>query len=207
MSRFEVDLTNLRSGKLSYTDFASRNRRRFRKWANYYIQRFHPHGLDIEDLVQEGLIEAWHSVDRWEEGRGPTLERFVHYHVGERMDREVKRVLGWPRTDRDKPATQVFAPAAIDFVASGFMSALKRLELEGAVDTLSDPLERAATAGVGLGGSVRVIAAHLYADPATRLQFEFDSRDHAIRKVRSAVKRATKTLVDRRSVSVNPVFH
>lgn len=194
MGRFESDLLGLRSGELSFESFAGRNRERFTKWAAYFIDRYRPHGLDIDDLVQDGLIEAWRAVDGWEEGLGVSIQRRVEYKVGERMDREVKRALGWPRRDRDKPAQQVFAPLAIEFAVSSSMGVEKRIELAAVVSNLSSPLERDVTIGIGLGASIRAVAAHLYSDPRKRLWYEFDSRDHAVRCVRSVVKKVTKTL-------------
>lgn len=194
MGRFESDLLGLRSGELSFESFAGRNRERFIKWAAHFIDRYRPHGLDIDDLVQDGLIEAWRAVDGWEEGHGVSIQRRVEYKVGERMDREVKRALGWPRRDRDKPAQQVFAPLAIEFAVSSSMGIEKRIELVAVVSKLSSPLERDVTIGIGLGASIRAVAAHLYSDPKKRLWYEFDSRDHAVRRVRSAVKKVTKTL-------------
>lgn len=193
MGRFERDLLDLRSGELSFERFVGRNRGRFQRWASYFIDRYRPHGLDLDDLVQDGLLEAWRAVDGWQEEKASIVRR-VEYKVGERMDREVKRALGWPRKDRPVPAQQVFSPLAIEFAVSGSMGMSKRIELEGVASRLETPFERDVTIGIGLGASIRVVAAHLYADPKKRLWYEFDSPDHAVRRVRSMVKRVTKTL-------------
>ena len=194
MSNFSADLHDLRSGNLSFQSFAQRHRERFHRWSAYFFERYRPNGLDISDLVQEALLEAWRAVDLWNLNRGVSIERFVEYKVGSKIDHEIRRVRGWPKKGRSIPAIQIDDTAALDTAVNRSLSPSKRLQLEGVARTLPTQIERDVAVGVGLGASLRVVAAHLYTDPDKRLEHEFDSRDHAVRKVRSAVKRATKRL-------------
>lgn len=105
---FPQDLAELRDGVIDFTTFAKRNKNRFERWARYFLERWPNRTLDLGDLVQEAMIEAWQAVDRWDPDRGTvTLVGFVFFRVGERLDRECKRVLGWPRRFRGQEAIKV----------------------------------------------------------------------------------------------------
>lgn len=198
MNKFQCDLRDLRAGTLSFDAFASNHRERFQRWAGYFFERYRPNGLDLDDLVQEALLEAWRAVDIWNSSKGSSIDRFVEYRVGERIDREIRRVRGWPKKGRSNPAVQIDSPFSIEIADNRSISPSKRLELERVASTLPSSIERDVAVGVGLGASLRVVAAHLYTDPDKRLEHEFDSKDHAIRKVRKAVRTATKKLESRK---------
>lgn len=195
-SQFVIDLENLRDGSILFTEFSKNNRDRFMRMAGYFFHRYRVYELDIEDLVQEGMIEAWRRVDLWDSTRGTPLQRYVEYHVGERMYREINRTRGWINKKRSDPMTRVdLQPHDLYSVIDGSISPHDRLELELVASTLPSLIERQVTIGVGLGASLRSIAAHLYNDEDLRQEHGFQSRDHATRRVRSAIRSATKWLV------------
>lgn len=193
MNNFQRDLESLRSGKLSFHTFTLNHRERFYRWSRYFFDRYRPRGIDIDDLVQEALLEAWRAVDSWIPSRSP-IDKFVQYRVGERIDREIKRSTGWPKKDRPKKPTILYNVDISNIGVEAVVSSLERLELEEVVSTLELPIERDVTTGVGLGAPIRVVAAYLYDDTNRRSKYKFDNRDQAIKKVRSTVKHVTKKL-------------
>lgn len=190
----EADLYALRSGELSFDTFSKKYKTVFENWVGYFYRRYTLHGLDIEDLIQEALIEAWRAVDLWDENRA-SLKKFVCYRVGERIDREIKRSLGWPRKGRSKPAQQIDLPIAVDNrTTNNSLNQLDRLVLLDVLSRLRTDLERDVVLGIALGASVRKVAANIYADPQRRLWYRFDSDEHAVRRVRKVVKDVTEYL-------------
>ena len=195
MNKFQRDLESLREGKLSFHAFTNNHTTRFHKWARYFFERYNPSGIDIDDLVQEALLEAWRAVDSWDPTRSP-IDKFVQYRVGERIDRELKRVKGWPKKGRpEKP--QTIYMNEIDYSVledKVVLSPSDRIELEQVVCSLKTSLEQDVVAGVGLGAPLRVVAAYLYRDSKKREDYKFQDRDQAVRTVRSTIKRVTKDL-------------
>jgi hypothetical protein len=186
----KIDLLKLRSGEMDFQSFAKKYESKFYAWAKYYFDRYNPRSIDISDLVQEALLEAWRAVDLWDSERGVDIERFVNYRVGERIDREILRVKGWPKSNRSPVAVHIDFSDCIDIAVGTSISDSKRLELDEMVNTFKHPIERYVVAGIGLGASIKVVAAHLYSDSDKRAEFEFDSCEHAIRKVRTVVRKA-----------------
>lgn len=202
------DLLELRRGELTFDRFVGRHTSRFRRWAGYYFDRFRPPGLDVEDLVQEALLEAWRSVDTWDPAKAgtyaPDLSRFVEYRVGRKLRVECERVLGWPDKRRGNKAVRPLSLSrtSVEELVND-SRALVRDELGEGLLRVSRGLRREAVAGVSLGMGLRVVAAHLYADPEKRDLYGFESREDAIRKVRQEVKCQAKLEKNRVSTRVS----
>lgn len=207
---YSNDLLELRLGWITFDVFGARHSSRFRRWAGYYFDRFRPPGLDVEDLVQEALLEAWRSVDTWDPTRGTDrfveLDRFVEFRVGRKLRVECERVLGWPDKRRGKRAVRPLSLslAGIEEPATT-AHALARVELEETLSRVPGGLRREAVTGVVLGMSLRVVAAHLYADPTKRVAYGFESREDAVRKVRCEVKQQAKIEKNRVSTRVSTI--
>ncbi len=198
---FAVDLQALRDGGLDFDTFATQHAGRFRRWAAHFFARWPQTALDLDDLVQEGLIEAWRAVDAWEPGRA-SLERFVEYRVGRKLRVELERVLGWPKKSRGQKPVRPLS-MSVDGInrkvtrtmVDESLPAPERLELEDTLAALDDPLTREVVAGVGLGLSIRAIAARIYADPKRRLAYRLDSDDHALLRAHAAARKAIRQFV------------
>lgn len=198
---FAADLQALREGGLGFDTFAARHGGRFRRWAAHFYARWPQTSLDLDDLVQEGLIEAWRAVDAWDPEKAK-LERFVEYRVGRKLRVELERVLGWPKKSRgQKPVRPVsLSLEAVERAVSrklvdATLPPPERLELSEALEALDDPLTREVMAGVGLGLSIRAVAARIYADPARRLEYQLDSDDHALLRAHAAARKAIRKFV------------
>jgi hypothetical protein len=191
-------LADLRSGKLNFGEFARRYREIFNSWAYYFIVRYRPTGIDAEDLAQEGLIEAWRSVDLWEDNKS-SLVAFVEYRVGERMQRECLRVLGWPKKGRKEPLKQIDV-TSFEYVADKILttSPVCNIEFENFVNEFPNSFHRDILIGIKKGASVKVVADYIYSDPERRLMYLLDSPEDAIRKVRNEVNKLTIILESER---------
>lgn len=195
---FAADLLALREGTLDFDRFGATHRERFRRWAAYFFERWPQRALDLEDLVQEALIEAWRSVDAYDPARGVTIDRFVEYRVGSRLRTELQRVLGWPKKSRGtKPVRPVSTSAPsvgrlVDAESALGPSAFELEVLRQVTARIADPLTREVAIGVGLGMPVRVLASYLYDDPERRILYRFDSIEHATRRVRTAARAAAR---------------
>ncbi len=209
---YSDDLLELRLGWITFDRFTALHAGRFRRWAGYYFDRFRPHGLDVEDLVQEALLEAWRSVDTWDPTRGSEfgkfieLERFVEFRVGRKLRVECERVLGWPDKRRGKRAVRPLSLSLTRLEELPVASrAVARVELEEALQRVPDGLRRDAVAGVALGMGLHVVAAHLYDDPEKRDLYGFESPEDAVRQVRREVRRQAKVEKNRVSTRVSTV--
>lgn len=186
---FEQDLLSLRAGTLGFDTFARTYRERFTRWAGYFFERWPQSQHDMTDLIQEGLIEAWRAVDRWDPSRGVKIDRFVEYRVGERMYAPLRKALGNPDKRR---GFKVVRFVSMDYLPTRFHGAQEtaqeaRLDAEVLCHGL-EGLERDVAAGVLLGANHKAVAAHLYNDPNRRREYRFDSQEHAVRVVRHTVK-------------------
>lgn len=205
---YPIDLLELAAGLITFDAFAAVHASRFRRWAGYYFDRFRPTGLDVEDLVQEGLLEAWRAVDMWDPAKAgayaPDLPRFVEYRVGRKMRVECERVLGWPDKRRGNKAVRPLSLSLLCLEeATTDSQALARAELSEALLRVPAGLRREVVAGVGLGMTLHVVAAHLYADPKKRDLYGFESREDAVRRVRREVRRQAKVEKNRVSTRVS----
>ncbi len=203
---YSDDLLDLRRGELTFDVFTVAHARRFRRWAGYYFDRFRPPSLDVEDLSQEALLEAWRSVDTWDPTRGTELGRFVEYRVGRKLRVECERVLGWPDKRRGKRAVRPISLSLSRLEEPATASrALARVELEEALRRVPHGLRRVAVAGVALGMGLDVVASHLYADREKRAAYGFESRGDAVRKVRREVRIQAKVEKNRVSTRVSTI--
>lgn len=206
-----ADLSALRAGSLSFDEFAARHVSRFGRWARHFYERWPLRALDPDDLAQEGMIEAWQAVDRWDPSRGVSLVRFVEYRVGERMQREISRVNGWPRKDRGTTAPNIVGiddvgvpesdrtgEAAVEVVAAGPVEIRPddRIDRDRGISRLvgDDRLAAFAVLGVSLGVDDRIIGLKLFEDENTRKEFGFTDRNHAAREVRKKIRIAGRKL-------------
>lgn len=202
------DLEALRAGEMSFDRFATANRGRFRRWAGYFKERWPQRALDLEDLVQEGLLAAWRAVDRFDPTRGVTLERYVEYQVGRAIRNEIDRVLGWPDKRRGHAPVR---PLSLDDDAAARRHVIEldsrevspeaKLLIAEASDRLrdsGDELAAEVAVGIGLGMSADAVAVHLYDDPSRRIRYRFDSRSDAAKKVCAAAERAAAQLTSAR---------
>lgn len=198
---FGDDLQALRGGTLSFDAFAQRHANRFRRWAAHFYGRWPTTSLDLEDLVQEGLIEAWRAVDEWRPDGAP-LERFVEFRVGRKLRVELERVLGWPKKSRGqvavRPLSMSLEPVSMAvgaLLVDTTLSAPDQIQLAQAVESLKDPMSRDVVAGVGMGMSLRVVASRIYADPDRREAYGLESEDHTLLRVHAAGRRAVRDFV------------
>ncbi len=187
---FEQDLLSLRAGALGFAVFERRYRERFRRWAGYFFERWPQSQLDIDDLVQEGLIEAWRAVDRWDEAAGPTIARFVEYRVGSCMRGQLRKACGNPDKRRGfKPIRNVtLALAPVQAVDAP-------QEVTDDIDAILgdlDGLEREVVSGVLRGANHAVVAAHLFQDQDRREAYGFRDQGQAVKSVRSTIRKVTK---------------
>lgn len=190
---FAADLEALRSEGLPFGRFAMLHAERFRRWARHYWARWPQRFLDVEDLTQEALLEAWRAVDEFDPERGTALDRFVEYRVGRKLRVELERVLGWPKKSRGTTAPKFYSILESD-EPSAPPAVLDRLHLEQVAASFDDDLSREVVAGVGLGLPLRAIAARIWDDPDKRIRYRLDDSDHAVRRVRSVVRRAATEL-------------
>jgi len=195
MTSFDRDLGALRDGALSFDRFAHRHRARFARWAQHFFSRWPQRALDVDDLHQEALLEAWRAVDEWDPAKGVALRRFVEYRVGRKLRVELERVLGWPKKSRGQAAVRPMSidaspkvATAVEFARRHEAEAEERAALRQVVDEETDPLTAQVLAGVGLGMGASAVAAHLWADPEARLAHRFDSQAEARRRVRRVIK-------------------
>lgn len=221
MSRpgFRSDLLALRDGSLSFDDFARRHDTRFRKWAAHYFNRWPQTSLDLDDLAQEGIIEAWRAVDSWDPERTADVVRYVEYQVGRKIRVELERVLGWPNRSRGKAAVR---PESIDAAVEvfnrtskstlvlsvlhgtnarlGVLRGTRRLNAEDraivadAAAAAPDAITSDVIAAVGLGMSAHTAARHIFEDDDRRICYGLTSFDDALRAVKRAIRREAKRL-------------
>lgn len=200
---FRDDLLSLRDGRLDFDGFGRRHAARFRRWAGYFYNRWPQSILDLEDLIQEGLIEAWRAIDEWDPDKTADPVRFVEFRVGSRITTELQRVLGWPRKatarrkgkDPIRPLSTAVPGVELEvgrkLVEDG-SSVTRLLEVGEIVEKVPDDLTREIATGVAMGMSLEIVAGRLYEDPDRRLAYEFDSFDEAVRKVRRVARRVAK---------------
>lgn len=201
---FAQDLGALREGRLTFARFAARHGDRFRRWAAYFYERWPQRTLDVEDLVQEALLEAWRAVDTWDPD-GAAIDRYVEYQVGRKLRVELERVLGWPKkagarrpgSPEQKPVRPLSmalpgVERAVEALGEEATSGpFERLVVREAAESAPDDLTRDVIAGIGSGLSARALAAYLWEDAGRRIRYRLDSREHAVRVVRRAVRQAT----------------
>lgn len=214
MSRpgFRAELLALRACELDFNTFAAANADRFRKWAAHYFYRWPQTTLDVEDLAQEGLIEAWRAVDEWDPSRTSDVVRFVEYRVGRKIRVELERVLGWPNKSRGKKAVRPLSiDAAIDAMGSsaaridrgvvaalrapdGRLTAEEREIVREAAHAAPDALTADVIAGIGVGMTAPAIARHIHEDDARRARYGLTSYPDALRAVKRAMRREARRL-------------
>jgi len=206
------DLSALRAGSLSFDEFATLHGSRFKRWAWHFYERWPLRCLDPDDLAQEGMIEAWQAVDRFDPARGVSLVSFVEYRVGERMQREISRANGWPRKDRGNKIplmlgiddvgikdTNHRGETYIEVVEAGPDPEIRpdvRIDRDRGISRLfsDDRLAAFSVLGASLGVDTRIIGLKLFEDENTRDEFGFVDRNHAAREVRKKIRKAGRKL-------------
>jgi RNA polymerase sigma factor (sigma-70 family) len=213
MSDFSDDLMALRTGELNFSRFVFLHSVRFRRWAKYFFQRWPSVGIDVDDLAQEGLIEAWQAVDRWDPERGVSIRKFVEYRIGERMSREMQRVNGWVRNDRahNKPPIfqdlesvttkqtprerGEFSIRLVELAGQEIKNIENRIDRSNFLETTEfDGLSKYAIFGTSLGIDSRIIGLYLFNNPETRKEFGFTDRNQATREVRKKIKSGVRKI-------------
>ena len=212
---FRDSLLALRAGELDFDEFASRHADNFEKMAGHFIVRWNPEYLTVDDLVQEGLLEAWRAVDSWDPTKTPSIVRYVEYQIGKRLRLECERVLGWPRKATEKRAgkdpirSRSFERGEQGEETVGFQKRGRAIRCLPALSTTQTPedavlgteatqtfagLERDAVAGVVAKAPIKTIAQRIYSDPQRRREYGLSSLDETIRVVRRAIKQAPQKL-------------
>lgn len=205
-------LLALRSGELSFDDFASEPAVRESAFsrAKYFLRRWPYQDLhDEDDLMQDALLATWRAVDTWDperkshKGELVTIKRYVEYQVGNALERKMRKASGDPRKGRSQPARKVhFADLVGRHVCSDGALSIERLigaypagqshrleALEAAM-ALVDPLERKVVLSVVRGHGLDVAADEIYNDVSARMRLRLDSRVHAGRFVLRVANKA-----------------
>lgn len=198
---FAKDLVALRAGSLTFNRFEATHTARFSRWAAHFYNRWPQSALDMDDLVQEGLLEAWRAVDEWDPSKPVKLERFVEYRVGRKLRVELERVLGWPKKSRGQKAVRPESLTKVEVartvarrLVDTSVTPPDRIELAEVASVLDDPMARDVVAAVGLGMSIRTAAARIYDDPDRREAYGLKDSNHALLRAHAAARKAGRQI-------------
>ncbi len=186
-------LRAVRAGEVTFDAFARETWADWDRMTKYALRRWGQAGrIDIEDARQELLLGAWRAIFSFDPKRSDEkrLAQFVMFGaISSARKRFKKQVEG-----RCPVLVHVEADVLdgrgnsenpeLDTAALGFLEHVL-VECSGA------PQKRAVKA-FAEHGCLRMAAEVLYADPTTRLEHEFVSRQHARREVRLHVERAVR---------------
>lgn len=82
------ELEQLRSGAWSFAQFRAATRREWELMAASLMRRWEcPPAVDLEDVVQELLLNAWRFLPKFEPDRGKTLHQYIVFNA---MDKAKK---------------------------------------------------------------------------------------------------------------------
>lgn len=206
MMRFDDALDELRAGRIDFTEFVGETRMRWRCLAQNIMRHWRtPSWMSLEDIEQELYVAAWRFVWKFQEGRGPSLARYVVYNAFDKAKKKVHKARGASLSgnadsNRDN-IEKVFGAWGED--ADGFVDAILNVpawqidyvarveaveQAQAKCVTVTEKLVVGAFAG---SDSVIDVAMLLYSEAATRLACEFSSELHACRVVERTVKLLT----------------
>lgn len=195
---FGTALRALRDGVMGFDQFLVDHRWWFVRWASSEITRWPPNHLTVDDLVQDGLVECWRSVEYWDPDRGMGLASFVKVRVIQRLRKVLVAVSGNPRPGLTVPMRPVRMSAEMeaDYERCYGKDSTDRVEVAEVLNRCESGIVRDSAVGVVLGMDSAAIAAHLYLDVDRRLEYRFDSMRQARQKVRRAIDCATRQIVE-----------
>ena len=94
------DLSLLRDGQLSYTEFFSRHQAFLMAIAGFWHRRLWGRQIDIGDLAQEIAEALWRSVDSYDPRHAVPLHNWVLFCVRQRMVKRVVRFNAATKAER-----------------------------------------------------------------------------------------------------------
>ncbi len=135
-------LNQLREGSLSFAEFARETQPDWERLAINLLGRWKaPSAVDVEDLVQELLLEAWVSVGKYDATRGP-LKAFVVWRAMTAAKRWLNVQRGVRSHNGDKSKSRFDVPAGDMFDEAGFEVAGRRAQHVGTVPSVEATQER-----------------------------------------------------------------
>lgn len=123
------------SGEISFKQFVDETDRRWQWWAKRFARSGIPAWLDIEDIRQDLLIEAWRALGRYDvaKAKGQTPAQWTEFAAKSHAKKAVHRARG------DNRHTWEWGPARFDIPASAFVREGEDGELIDIFDVPVDP--------------------------------------------------------------------
>jgi DNA-directed RNA polymerase specialized sigma24 family protein len=209
VTRLQRNLVLLLDGRLSFDAFARETRLDFERMAAYLIRRWiPPTWCTHEDIVQELLVGAWIWVWQWEDGRGPTLSRYVTYNAIGHAKRALHKARGAKLSgSADKNPSRIeralstyhkttsdehddIEERMLDRLAVEPEAEASILAREAVLDAVKRALpacetdeERMVLAAIARAGGLDEAGLMLYDDPDTRLTLWLSSEERGVHRV------------------------
>lgn len=105
------------SGSISFAEFVEKTDRRWQWWAKRLARSGIPAWLDIEDIRQDLLLEAWRASNRFDVSKANTVlpSQFIEVAAKNRAKKQVHRARG------DNRHTWEWGPAKFEIPASALV--------------------------------------------------------------------------------------
>lgn len=205
----EAELSKLRDGKVTFSEFARGTRDDWRSLAAFLMRRYSlPAAVELRDVEQELLASCWRAVGRWEPERGVALKRYVVWNAIRAtqhwLDRQRSAGLGRRRqrgealpsrhaltfTELGESSSEAFGMEA----QSQAEAAVELSEVRARALNVAAPAERPFVAALFVSGSPEQAAEAVYSDPDLRRELRLDSARVACRLARQALERVKEAV-------------
>lgn len=196
MSKNIKAIEPLLAGRETFAQFERRTRKDWRRVAEYLLTRYAvPRAVEVEDIVQELLLNAWREVPKFDPSRSSDPGAFVLF-------RAISRTKRWMHSQRR--ARTCRAPSNHDVSFSEAFEREPEIEVEGKQEATTEHelvlgrllkgcrtvAESICLVAVWRIGDAEAAAIELYRDVDTRLQCRFDGKQDARRASRRALRKA-----------------
>ena len=194
---FEEAARLAHEGAIEFNQFAARTDRRWGWWAARFDSRYRlPAWFGADDVKQELLVSAWTALRKFQDGKGPTLTRYVEWNAVKRTTKAVHRARGCNQHTRKGPGRPELVESQM---AHSLPDVADDLDVEAAyfkaermavVALLADSaLEQRALRALASEGSAEAAASVLYEDADFRLDAWLCSEREALRFVRRTAEK------------------
>lgn len=211
MATLDTTLALVRDGRISFDQMVAETRQQFRAMAGYLARRWTPPACTtLDDIVQDLYLGAWLSIWNWQEGRGPTLARYVVYNAISTAKRALHKARGAKLSGSpDKNPSRIETPLST-FPKGDELAAMLLVEdaeqeerliaretreeaMKRAIEACETSCERVAMLTIIEGGSVEDAAKLLYDNTDAKIGLMLHSEEHTARWI----YREASAVVDR----------